>query len=333
MIASASDAAVRAAWAAVFAASLVMSALYAGMETGIYVLNKIRLDLNAEAGDRRARLLRNVIARPDDMLAAVLIGTNIAGFLATFAASALFVLSGAGRRAEWYALALAAPALFVFGESVPKNVFRRLAETLVYRLAWLLGLSMALFKACGLLPMVRAVAGTLLRLLGAKARARQPLGYERVAAVVAESQASGALTHLQAVMADRVMKIAEVTLHDVMIPMSRAVTAPLEVDAQRLIAIVGDNNYSRLPLLDDRGMVAGILNAYDALTDRAVSRPADEAVVPLVMGEDLTVTDALYRMQRANAHMAVVQDAVGRHVGIVTIKDLVEEIVGELEAW
>jgi CBS domain containing-hemolysin-like protein len=333
MIAAISDAAACAAWGVVLVASLAMSALYAGMETGIYVLNKIRLDLNAEAGDRRARLLRNIIADPNDMLAVLLIGNNIASYLATFAASAVFVLSGAGHRAGWYALALAAPALFVFGESVPKNVFRRLAETLAYRLAWMLGLSGALFSVCGLVPMVRAVAGALLRLAGAKARARQPLGHEGVAAVVAEGHASGALTHLQTVMADRVMKIAEVTLHDVMIPMSRAVTAPREVDAQRLIAIVGGSNYSRLPLLDDRGMVAGILNVYDALTVRAVSRPADPAVVPLVLSEDLTVTDALYRMQRGNAHMAVVQDVAGKHVGIVTIKDLVEEIVGEIEAW
>jgi CBS domain containing-hemolysin-like protein len=134
-------------------------------------------------------------------------------------------------------------------------------------------------------------------------------------------------------MADRVMKIAEVALRDVMIPIGRAVSAPLEVDAQRLIALVGDHNCSRLPLLDGRGQVAGILNIYDALTDRSVARPADKAVVPLVMPQDLVVTDALYRMQRANAHMAVVADAAGSHVGIVTIKDLVEEIVGELEAW
>jgi CBS domain containing-hemolysin-like protein len=331
MIAVLSDQAAAVAWAIVFVLALAMSALFAGMETGIYVLNKIRLDLRAETGDRRARLLRNIIANPNDMLAALLIGVNIAGYFATFAASAFFVISGAGHRSQWYAMALTAPVLFVFGESVPKNVFRRLAETLAYRLAWVLGYSQALFSVTGLVAMIRTVAGAMLRLSGVQRRSRQPLGHEGIAAVVAEGQASGALTHLQAVMADRVMKIADVTLRDVMIPMGKSLTAPQDIDLQRLTALVRDSNHSRLPLVDPAGRVTGILNVYDALTVPA--SPAEKAAVPLVMDENLSVTDALYRMQRANAHMAVVADAENKHIGIVTIKDLVEEIVGELEAW
>ena len=331
MIAVIGDKAAAVAWAIVFAAAVAMSALFAGMETGIYVLNKIRLDLRAETGDRRARLLRNIIANPNDMLAALLIGVNIAGYSATFAASAFFVLSGAGHRSEWYAMVLTAPMLFVFGESVPKNVFRRLAETLAYRMARVLGYSQALFSVTGLVAMITALAGAMLKLCGVKKRARQPLGHEGVAAAVAEGQAGGALTHLQAVMADRVMKIADVALRNVMIPMGKTLTAAQDIDLPRLTALVRDSRYSRLPLLDPAGQVTGILNVYDALTDHAP--PADKAAVPLVMGEGLSVTDAMYRMQRANAHMAVVADAENKHIGIVTIKDLVEEIVGELEAW
>ena len=88
----------------------------------------------------------------------------------------------------------------------------------------------------------------------------------------------------------------------------------------------------RIPYVDDDGRVAGVLNIYDVLVDEDLSPPADKMTAPLVIPADVTVTDALHRMRRGREAMGIVERD-GRHVGIVTIKDLVEEIVGELEAW
>ncbi len=84
------------AWLALLIACMALSALLSGMETGLYVLNKIRLDLRAEAGSRRARILRDLLSNPGDLLATLLLGNSIANYGATFAVSAMYLLSGAG---------------------------------------------------------------------------------------------------------------------------------------------------------------------------------------------------------------------------------------------
>jgi putative hemolysin len=321
------------AWGAVLAVCLALAGLLAGMETGIYVLNRIRLDLRSEAGGAAARTLRRMLDRPAHLLAVLLVGNNLAVYWATFAVSAMLVLAGRREYVELYALAVTAPLMLVLGESVPKNVFQRLTETLTYRMAGLLAAVDRVLTATGMVPLVRGVSWVLFRALRVRAASRRPLGREGLAAVVAEGHASGALTHSQSIMADRVMNIADVCLKDVMIPMAKVHAASASAGRERLVALAAEVNHSRLPVVDETGHVTGILDVLDILTCDGDSFSPQRIRTPLVLSSQEGVTDALYQMQRQNAHMAVVRDDRGAHVGIVTIKDLVEEIVGPLEAW
>ena len=321
-----------AAWSAVLLACLALVAAYSGLETAAYVMNKIRLELHAEGGSRPAQTLRRIFRRPRDFLAVILVGTNLANYLATFATTVLFVLAGRAERAEWYALLVIAPVIFIFCESLPKSLAQRMGENLAYRLAGVLNVSHRLLTLTGLLALVRGFAWLLLKLAGCQEQGYNILEHRGLAAVVAEGHASGLLTHAQSVMADRIMHINKVTLRHAMKPLAAVVAAPLQVTREDLMRIFAQHNYSRLPLLDDAGQIAGVLDVYDLLAAEETT-PRDKAATPLVLPADLTVTDALYRMQRAARAIAAVADQGGKHVGIVTIKDLVEEIVGELEAW
>lgn len=320
-------------WPLVLAVCAVLDGLYCGMETGIYVLNKARLDLHADAGHASARFLQRLCRSPNRLLVLLLLGTNVTRYLATFSVSAMFVHAGAGSRAQWYTLAVAAPAMFILHDAVPKQVFQRFSERALYRLTWLLRASEALFTVVGLAPLVRGVAALLLRVTGATRAEGAGLQQPGLRAAIAEGHASGLITPFQSAMAERVMRIADVKLADVMMPLSHALTAPREVAADDLLELVASRNYSRIPLLDPRGSVAGVLDLYDLLAAPDRPQPASRMTPPTVLPADQPVTEALYQMQRAHAPLAVVRDAAGRHVGIVTLKDLVEEIVGELQAW
>ena len=320
-------------WLAVLIASCGLSYVYNGLEMGIYVMNKIRLELRAETGSKSARLIRGAIADQANFLAVLMIGNNTVSYAATFAISAMFVLAGCGERAEWYTLAVATPLLFIACESLPKNVATRAAERMVYRFALALTASSWIFNACGLVPLARGFAWLMARLLRVPSRRLVPTGHEGIAAVVAESQAAGVLTHSQTIMADRVMKIANVRLKDVMIPMAKVVYAPAEVTYQQMLELIRKHNYSRFPMIDENNKVIGILNIYDALAAAEKDQSMGKGLRPLLLPTAMTVTDALYHMQREHAPMAIVVDDPGRHVGIVTTKDLVEEIVGELDVW
>jgi len=96
--------------------------------------------------------------------------------------------------------------------------------------------------------------------------------------------------------------------------------------------VLRKHNYSRVPVLDDSGDVVGILDVYDVLVDESVAIPAERMTAPLKLPSGMTVTEALFAMRRERNMMAVAQKD-SKPVGIVTIKDLVEEIVGELEEW
>jgi putative hemolysin len=341
-----------AVWLAIAVAGTVGCALFCGLETGMYVVNKIRLDLRAEAGNRQAQMLRRMLGQPQSLLAILLIGTNVSTYAVAFAVTEMFDLAGRGDASDWYALAVVTPLLFILGDSVPKNVFRRLAETLTYRMSWLLPVAKAAFTVTGILPFIQGMTWLATRPLQARKQAVE----EHLASAFAEGRASGVLTHMQSVMADRVMNIADVTLAQVMVPIGKVASITPRTTREELLRIVQQNNYSRLPVRDDSGAVVGILDIYDILADPnpTAALPAEKMTEPLALPADMTVTEALYLLQRSHKMMAVVTAtpagaagaaaggvAVARipspspaaPVGLVTIKDLVEEIVGELAEW
>jgi putative hemolysin len=325
-----------AGWTLLFVVGVVFGALYNAAETAVYVMNKTRLELRAETGSRSARILRAMIHRPANFLAVLLIGTNLSEYAATFAVSAMFVMAGYGDASEWYAMAVATPVLFVLCSSVPKNVAQRLPEPIAHGTSTMLSVTSRVCNACGLAPLVRGFAALLTRAAGMRGASHSPLGHESLTSIVAEGHASGILTHAQTIMADRVMRMAGVSLQNVMIPMKRVVSVPRDITREDVLEVIRRHNFSRLPVLDAGGQVVGVLNIYDVLAEEDGAAPSAKRNVPpgmkppLVLLAGLTVTDALYHMQRDHAAMAIVESATGRHVGIVTTKDLIEEIVGEL---
>ncbi len=317
-------------WPIVLVAATSLSALFSGMETGFYVMNKIRLELRAEAGGRDAKLLRRLLKTPNNLLSVLLMGNNIVNYTVAFALTAMFDLGGFGGSAEWYSWVVGTVLLFVLGETVPKTVFHRLAETLTYRMSWAIAAADWVLKITGLSYFMRA-ASWLVMLPVRRRQSTVPVE-SRLADVFAEGQASGVLTHMQAVMVDRVMHIADVTLADVMVPIRKAICIRRDTTREVLMRMLHKHNYSRVPVLDDAGDVVGILDVYDVLIDEPVAAPAERMTPPMKFPAGMTVTEALFAMRRGRNMMAVVQKD-GKAVGIVTIKDLVEEIVGELEEW
>jgi CBS domain containing-hemolysin-like protein len=321
------------AYILLMAASLTMGAMFCGLETGIYVLNKVRLELRCERGQSRARHLRDLLKSPHNLLATILIGTNIAGYLTTFAASGIFLLTGTAARTEYYTIALTTPLLFIFAESVPKNVFRRGSERLTYRFSWVLRTARRVFTTVGLVPLVRGFSTGLTRLIPG-VRQTSPLANAGIAAALAESHVTGLLTHNQLAIADRIMNISNVALKEAMQPMDKVVKAPMEISPEELARLFREHNFSRLPLMKE-GRVRGICDMYQALSDPAEKLPASYMAPALLLNENTPVVDAILTMQREKAVMAVVvgPDASGPPLGIVTLKDLVEPIVGKLRAW
>ena len=321
-------------WAALLG-GMSLSFLYSGLETGTYTVNKIRLDLRAESGGRRARRLRAMQRDPGRSLITLLVGNNLANYLASAGLVMVVTARGWGH-ADWYSVAILTPLIFVFCELLPKNLFHRHGETLTYVFSGFLELSRWAFTCLGLVGLIRALVWGAMKLARRRLGPQEnPLGRgQRIAAILAEARASGTLTQAQSLIAERVVNIGRVRLGDAMVPLDRAVLVPETVTAEQLRALLGEHGHPRLGVYSGRrDNIVGVLNVYDVLLDEGGSAPAEHVTAPLTLAEHLGIVQALFELQRRREPMAFVVSSAGRCVGVATVKDLVEEIVGELEEW
>lgn len=316
-------------WLAAFVVSVVLVGLYCGLETSLYVFNKIRLELMAKTGNSRAKYLLKLLHRPNRLLSVLLLGTNIFTYIATFAASAIIMMLGVKEDfVEFYTIAITTPILFAFSDAVPKNVSRKSAQRFAMRFLTLLRVSDVVFMWTGLSPALAFLSGFWVRLLGKKKTQRGSIG-----TLLEEGQASGAISHMQSVMAVHVMKVGEVHIGSIMQSLGKLQWIRPDITRKRLFELIRNSNYSRLPVRAANGKFEWILDVYDVLTDKTGADPHAFFTRPMYVHASQTVPQTLLEMQKHRKHIAVVVGRKGKHVGIVTIKDLVEEISGEIAEW
>lgn len=341
------------AWGALAIAGLAGSAMCSGLETGSYCLNRVRLDLRAaQAAARRAGrsdrrrgelarwtpaphavVLREELSQPDRLLAALLIGNNISNYVGVLAITVLLEAVG---YSDWAIVALNAllltPLLLIVGESVPKELFRLEADRLMYPLAPLLRWLRWICTASGALPLVVAVGRLAARLMGPEAElAGVRDERQRIAMLLKEGAGGGVLSEAQTTLVDRALAMGRLTVADVMVPWARVEVVDLRWPPNRLEQAIRRSQRSRLPALVDGGQVAGVIEVVEVLV-----RP-DEAITSLVraparLGAEMSLFDALEAVRHADAPVGVVERS-GRPIGLVTLADLAQPLLGELDSW
>ena len=130
------------------------------------------------------------------------------------------------------------------------------------------------------------------------------------------------------------MNLSAVRVDSVMIPRSRAATVPSDIPRDEFLRVARMAHFSRLPVYrGDARRIIGVVNVYNVLTDRHAQPVAEHVRPPVTLAEHVTVSAALLKLQRTREAMAIVVDRTDHCVGILTLKDLVEEVVGDLEVW
>jgi len=318
---------------ALMALFVALAGFFSGTETGFYSLNRMRLRFRLRRGWRSARHLQELLARPELAISTVLIGTNITVYLATVLCAKKLGELGLADRADLYSSLIMPPLLLVFAEIVPKSLFRYRADTLMYRAAGAL-------KACAVvfapvLVVLRGMVFVLKRLVGRESQpAADVFTAERFRFYLSEGAAIGLLSPYQQAMANNVLRVKSLGLRSAMVPLERVVMISEDASREELNELLRNHRFSRIPVYSGRrDNITGTVNVIDLMC----AEP-DTPVRPLTrhclsLDARLSVAEALYALQRAHQQMAVVTAHDGAAVGIVTVKDLVEEIVGELRAW
>ncbi len=322
-----------AAYGALAAAALAATGLFAGLETGIYTLNRVRLAVRAARGHAAAVRLRREVEHPNRTLSVLLVGTNAASYAASFCLAEIFHSVGLS---DWTLVLLEAvvlaPLLFVFAEILPKDLFRTHTDHWTYALSPVLVGTRWALTACGLLPLVGAAGAVAGRLLGTEPQGAVP-ARQAISRLIKEGVDLGVLSESQTTLADRALALRERTVGTEMVPWHGVATVPAGADRAEREAVLARQRFSRLPVVDSGGRVAGVLSALDAMlqpgrTTQELAKPA------LSFTAGIPLREAIATMRRKRQPIAIIVDQPGGPPrGLVTFKDLVEPITGELGAW
>jgi CBS domain containing-hemolysin-like protein len=312
-------------WWCAAALGLTGTALYAGMETGLYFINRVKLEVRAERGPMRraAARLRRELEHPERVLATNLVGTVVFSDLAAQGASALLHAWGYSESAGIAINVLVlTPLVFVFGETVPKELFRLEADRLTYTFSSALGVTRRVLAASGVLWLVHELVTGLSRLIGGEGEAGLAMSArERIATMLKESAATGALSESQAGMVDRALAYQRMTAGGAMTPWPRIRSVPADWTRDQLVRLLMREALPVLPVVERGGgsRVVGMLRLEDVFL-RAGGTAAALAREAVRIPARMRLPEAAAAMRDAGALAGVVEEG-GRTVGVVLLED------------
>ena len=320
-------------WLVVAFIGIVISALCSGLETGIYILNRVRLVVRAGRGQKRALILEREFERPSRLLTTLLVGTNAGNYFGSLGIAGILNLLAFNTAAAVAINALILiPVFFVFAETLPKDLFRTHTDRWTYAFASSLRGARILLTVVGVVPIIAGVARLVQMCLGSS-RSDQIGTRQRMLELLREGVGAGVLSKSQGELADRAVLLRECTVESEMVPWRSVATLPLSADRTGREGVLRSRPFSRWPVVERSGRVAGIVHALDAAV--RPDQPTNKLLRPAVVLEPSTpALEALRLMRENRAQLAIVQ-RVGskRPIGVVGLKDLVEPLTGELRVW
>lgn len=314
---------------------LVASAIYSGSEIGFYSLSRVQMDLEAESGGLRARIVQWLAANDSALLVTILIGNNLVLELSTKLGSSLLgrVFDFGDLHMQVLAVAIVlTPLVFLFGEALPKDLYRRRPGTLTRKTAPLIALSRVVFWP--LERVLRSITYTLEHLFGVKAERTGRLdAREALTIFLAEGRRHGALPERAEDLARNALRLRSIPVSRAMIPWERTVKLVRGMGREEAFELVRTARASRLPVVGEAGAILGYVHQLEVLQKWDPDGPIPDVFVeirPLERLDAATPVDrALLRLQGLGRRIALVEDE-GRPVGIVSLTDLLEEISGDL---
>jgi len=303
---------------------------FSAAEMAFIAANRLRLRHLAEEGHGTAAEYLEAFRHPERALSTAMIGVTIAHIVASSTATfgLLPVLGGTAPVVVTVALT---PIMLVFGEIIPKAIAREWATPLVLKLYRLLTWSAVL-----LAPFVvfsHTVVTGVLRLFGA----RQPdtrhfVSREELKALLSMEPGEADVTTQEAEMIDKIFDLGDTTVREVMVPLVEVVMLPETATPRDAIALIQQRGFSRIPVYRQRETnIVGVIAAMDLLRRGAEGRRLDELMrQPYYVPDTKRIDDLLRELQRGRMHLAIVVDEYGGSTGIVTLEDILEEIVGEI---
>lgn len=311
-------------------ACLVGAAFFAGIETGVISLPRVRLRHLVEQGDRMAAILQDFLLHPDKLLGTTLVGVNVCVTTASVLAAKL-VHDLMGAWGEALASAVMTAIVLVFAEYLPKAWFQSASLRRTRAFAPLL-------RACYvvLLPAIRVVNGLtqwIIRGTGTEHFSTALVGTKDALDMFAkEGEEHGVLTPKQRIMIRRVIDLSGRTARQVMVPRAQVEWLSSKATVADFLEKARQAKHTRVPVYDEeRKRFVGVVNLFDALSAGVAptATVTDLMRLPLFVAETTPLTEILPRLRLSKQPVCLVTDSRAEVIGLLTTQDLIRAIVGQ----
>ncbi|MHB1950702.1 MAG: HlyC/CorC family transporter [Acidiferrobacteraceae bacterium] len=310
---------------------VLLSGFFSAAEIGLMTLNRYRLRHLSDSGYRRARIIRRLLERPDRLLGLILFGNNFANIAASSVAT-LLTIRLFGATAVGIATLILTLVILVFSEVAPKTLAALYPERVAFSVAYPLRVLFLVFYP--LIFVINTLANLVLRLFGVPLKGhKEQLGAEELKAVI--SEAATLIPKGHQAMLIGLLDLEKVSVDDVMVPRGEIEGVNLEADWDEIMRTLSSSHYTRLPVyrgtLDN---VAGILHLRKALSLSLAGR-LDRDTLLTLLGEPYFIPSAtplykqLVNFKASRERMGLVVDEYGDLLGLVTLEEILEEIVGD----
>ncbi|MEO0576111.1 MAG: HlyC/CorC family transporter [Pseudomonadota bacterium] len=317
---------------AVLIGSLVVSAFFSSTETALMRLNRYRLRHRARSGVRSAKVAEALLSKPDRLIGLILLGNNVANVLAAFVVAAISQRLGGDLGTAIGAGVLVFVQL-IFAEVAPKTLAALHPERIGMPAALVYYPLLKVFYP--FVWLTNLLANGVLRLFGVRSSEvdGNALSHEELRTVV--NEAGALISRKYRTMLTGILDLEKVTVDDVMVPHNDIIGIDLDDDLPRIVDIIGSSAHTRLPVYEDNiDQIVGVLHLRSlvrkgeqtALTKAFLRGAARE---PYFVPEGTPLSVQLVQFQKRKARLALVVDEYGDIQGMVTLEDILEEIVGE----
>lgn len=309
----------------------LLSAFFSGSETALMANDRLRIKYLVHKNRRGARQLENLLAQPDRLLSAILIGNNLANIAISVLATGLFI-HYYGEDGELVTIAVLTPVLVLCAEIIPKSYAAKYPEKQSFIV--LRPILLIIWLLTPVIWLVTGISRLFTRLLPGEG-GRPIISEDEIRALITVGEQTGVVAKNQRKMLHGVFELSQTRARDVMIPRTEMVGIAADSSFAETLSLVQHSRHSRFPVyrgsLDN---ILGIIHSKDILatvdhaesfTLEAIMRP------PYFVPESKRVETLLQAFRKRHVHLAVVVDEYGGVEGIVTLEDIVEEIVGEIQ--
>lgn len=312
---------------------LMFSAFFSASETAFTSVNRVKIKTLASDGDKKAKRVEKIIEKYDKMLSAVLIGNNIVNITLSTISTLVFVAALSGNigsdAAATVSTICSTVVVLIFGEVVPKNIAKEFPESFSMAVAPFVSLLMTIFTPfCAFFSAIKKGLSKVF-----KSKENNGFTENEILTIVDEAESVGGIKEEEGQLIRSAIEFIDCTAGEILTPRVDVTAAPITISSKELAEVIAESGFSRIPIYEGTvDNIIGVIHEKDFYSEifntdrniREIMKP------PVYTVESIKISELLKLLQKNKVHIAVVTDEFGGTQGIVTLEDILEELVGEI---